>query len=82
MRGGMQQALGEAQHVRANLEKQCEEWNAQNAVGVPVHYRDDTGKMIETATRGEAYVLSGHTAVIFVDKFSGCVKLDRVTVRP
>jgi hypothetical protein len=31
-----------------------------------------------TRTRSAAYVLSGHTAVVFVDGVSGCVALDAV----
>jgi hypothetical protein len=41
-------------------------------------YRRDNGKAFETRTRSSACVLSGHTAVIWLDGISGCVDLERV----
>lgn len=70
------------ERVRAHLQGICDRWNGQNVKGVPVYYRKDDGRDVPTATRSEAYVLSGHTAVIFVDGISGCVALERVRVRP
>jgi hypothetical protein len=70
------------QLTQEQLQAVCDAWNRANARGAPVWYRDDNGQMMATATRDEAFVLSGHTAVIFVDGKSGCVALERVTVRP
>lgn len=56
-------------------------WNQQQDVGVPVTYRNDAGKLTATTTRSQASVLSGHTAVIWLDGISGCVALDRVELR-
>jgi hypothetical protein len=46
--------------------------------GDAVAYRDDFGKAIITRTRSPASVLSGHTAVVWIEGKSGCVMLDRV----
>ena len=56
-------------------------WNQQHAVGAAVTYRNDAGKLIAIRTRSPADVLSGHTAVIWLDGISGCVALDRVELR-
>lgn len=58
---------------------QVEAWNAQVAEGAPVTYRDDRGNLTETRTRSKAQVLSGHTAVVWIEGKSGCVALERVT---
>jgi hypothetical protein len=55
-----------------------ERWNKKYPVGTPVTVRLDDGSVNETKTRSAAYVLSGHTAVIFVDGISGCYLLSRV----
>lgn len=65
--------------IRASrLQDQVDSWNAQNEVGAAVTVTKDNGDEIHTTTRGKAYVLSGHTAVIFLDGISGCYALDRV----
>lgn len=53
-------------------------WNANNAVGCGVSYRNDKGDLTVTTTRTEASILSGHTAVIWLNGVAGCVLLDRV----
>ena len=60
------------------LEKQCREWNAQHPVGSPIRYHSIIGSPnhIMTTVREPAYVMSGHTAVCFVEGISGCVALD------
>ena len=53
-------------------------WNAAHEIGAKVIVRLDSGETRETFTRGEAYVLSGHSAVISLEGISGCYLLDRV----
>lgn len=60
------------------LEAACARWNAAHPVGTKVIVRRDGGQEEETATRSEALVLSGHSAVIWLDGISGCYLLDRV----
>lgn len=70
---------------RPNLEKlqrQCELWNAVNPVGCNVVLTKDSGEPIPTKTRSEAQVLSGHSAVIWLEGESGCWLLERVKRMP
>lgn len=61
-------------------QEQADAWNAAHPeIGVPVLYRKDHGSLTRTATRSPAEVLSGHTAVIWLEGVRGCVALDRVT---
>lgn len=64
------------------LERECREWNAKHAIGTVVKYFPIIGgsDFREHATRSEASVLSGHTAVIWLDGVSGCVALDAVKI--
>lgn len=67
---------------RPNLEKlqaQCDAWNRQHAIGTEVDVRKDLGDVVRTKTRSAAQVLSGHTAVIWLEGISGCYLLERVT---
>lgn len=61
----------------AGLESECRRWNEQNPVGTTVEYHPVMGKPEHRLrkTRGPAYVLSGHTAVVFLEGESGCVAL-------
>jgi hypothetical protein len=61
------------------LEQQCAAFNARHPVGSGVVVRKDDGTGILTETRSKAQVLSGHTAVIWLEGMSGCYLLDRVT---
>ena len=61
------------------LQKQVDEFNARYPVGQMVTVRRDAGNGILTKTRSEAQVLSGHSAVIWLEGISGCYLLDRVT---
>lgn len=63
----------------AALQRQCDEFNAACPVGHPVTVRKDAGQMVGTVTRSPAEVLSGHSAVIWLEGISGCYLLDRVT---
>jgi hypothetical protein len=73
------------QEVRTRkLEARCASWNARYPPGTPVWYSPVIGEPPTQlfATRGPAYVLSGHTAVIFLEGKAGCVALDALTVDP
>lgn len=53
-------------------ELQVEIWNLKNPPGTRVRVRMDSGEIRETTTRGQAYMLAGHTAVAAVDGISSC----------
>jgi hypothetical protein len=61
------------------LQAACDKFNAANQVGVAVAVRLDGGEVRETITTSEAQVLSGHSAVIWLDGIRGCYLLERVT---
>ena len=60
------------------LQAQVDKWNARYSVGQSVEVTKDSGEIVKTATRSEAYVMSGHSAVIFLDGILGFYDLDRV----
>jgi hypothetical protein len=57
---------------------QINRWNARYPVGTRVVVTRDNGSEIVTRTRSGAQLLSGHTAVIFLEGISGCYLLGRV----
>ncbi|HGO6128480.1 TPA: hypothetical protein ACK3RK_007065 [Burkholderia cepacia] len=63
------------------LERAVTDWNRQHGVGAFVKYHRiiGEGEGVATKTRSEAWVLSGHTAVVMVEGVSGCVALDAIT---
>lgn len=63
----------------AKLQAQCEAFNSKYPVGQKVSVRKDAGDGVITITRSKAEVLSGHSAVIWLEGISGCYLLDRVT---
>jgi uncharacterized protein involved in copper resistance len=65
----------------AQLEKQCAEWNASHGVGTTVSYEEirGDGETFRGKSKSEAQVLSGHSAVIWLEGKSGCVSLDHCT---
>lgn len=65
------------------LEAECIVWNHKHPIGTPVTYHPVIGEKAgkETVTTGAAYVLGGHTAVVFVEGVSGCVALDACEVQ-
>ncbi len=63
----------------AALQKKCDQFNARFPVGQCVSVRKDGGEGMITKTITEAQVLSGHSAVIWLDGIRGCYLLDRVT---
>ncbi|MGR0185380.1 hypothetical protein [Azospirillum aestuarii] len=66
-------------HTPAQLAAQVNAWNSQNPVGAKVVVRRDDGTSNITVTTSEAWVLSGHSAVILLKGISGCYLLNRVT---
>lgn len=60
------------------LQQQCDAWNAKHEVGCTVVLTKDNGEQFETRTRSAAEVLSGHSAVIWLEGVTGCYLLDRV----
>lgn len=52
-------------------------WNAKHRPGTAVILRRDNGQEQQTTTRSEAELLSGHTAVVWLDGISSCYSLDR-----
>ena len=60
------------------LQKTVDAWNAKYPVGTKVVVTLDNHERKETVTRSEAEVLSGHSAVIWLEGIRGCYLLDRV----
>jgi hypothetical protein len=63
----------------AQLQAACDKFNAAHQVGAAVTVLLDSGEVRETITTSEAQVLSGHSAVIWLEGISGCYLLERVT---
>lgn len=64
---------------QAARQKAVDSWNAANPIGTPVMIKlDGYDDPMATVTRSEAQILSGHSAVIWLEGISGCYLLDRV----
>jgi hypothetical protein len=61
------------------MQRECDKWNERHPVGQAVTVRRDGGDITTTKTRSEAQMLSGHSAVIWLEGISGCYLLSRVT---
>jgi hypothetical protein len=62
------------------MQAECDAFNAACPVGGKVRVKlDFVDEPFETTTRSEAQILSGHSAVIWMENVSGCYLLDRVT---
>lgn len=62
----------------ATLQREVDEFNALVKIGEPVEYvsvKGDTNWQ-RFNTRTEAQILSGHTAVVWLEGKSGCVCID------
>lgn len=59
--------------------RRVEAWNKRYPSGTPVRVRMYLGAIVETRTRSAAMLLSGHTAVIWLDDIVGAYELERVT---
>ena len=69
------------QKTLRDLETQCDLWNAAHPVGTEVIYHPVIGEdrnTRQTRTTTLASILSGHTAILFVEGVRGCVALDAV----
>ncbi len=64
-----------------HLKARVDDWNAKWPVGTDVRFRKDSGEIVLTKTRTKAEVLSGHSAVIWLEGVSGCYDLARVKPR-
>lgn len=62
------------------MQAECDAFNAACPVGGKVRVKlDFVDEPFETTTRSDAHILSGHSAVIWMENVSGCYLLDRVT---
>ncbi|MGK5031497.1 hypothetical protein [Janthinobacterium sp. MDT1-19] len=68
-----------ARKSAAQLQAECDKFNAAHPVGAAVSVKLDSGEVRETVTNSEAQVMGSHTAVIWLDGISGCYDLERVT---
>lgn len=61
-------------------EKQAADWNARVKVGDEIDYREyPEAEPQRYTTRTEAQVLSGHTAVVWLNGKAGCVCIEACT---
>lgn len=64
----------------AALQAGCDAFNKLHPVGTEVTVKlDFVDEPFRTKTRSTAQILSGHSAVIWLENVSGCYLLDRVT---
>lgn len=62
---------------KSNPQQKADEWNEKVGVGETVEYRDYPGAEPQRfTTRTRAEVLSGHTAVVWLEGKAGCVCVD------
>lgn len=62
------------------LQAECDAFNARCPVGGKVRVKlDGKDELFETVTRSPAQILSGHSAVVWMEDVCGCYLLDRVT---
>ncbi|WP_446903030.1 hypothetical protein [Burkholderia sp. YIM B11467] len=65
---------------RPNPQKAVDDWNARVQVGATIQYSEVRGDAPKTfTTRTAAEVLSGHTAVVWLNGKSGCVAISHCT---
>lgn len=60
------------------LQAQVDAWNAKYKIGTEVDYCEILGgpPTLRSKTRSEAQVLSGHSAVVWLEAKSGCVCIE------
>lgn len=66
----------------AEMQRQCDSWNAMHPVGIDVMVARDNGEQHCGKTRSEAYVSNSGDPVIFVTGISGYYLLSRVERAP
>ena len=59
-------------------ELEVENWNLRHQVGVDVEVTMDNREVRKTKTRSQAFMLSGHSAVIHLEGIAGAYLLARV----
>lgn len=64
------------------LQSECDEFNANIKIGDEVILTRPDGSELNTRVGYEASVLSGHTAIVWLDGIRGCVKLSHVRKAP
>ncbi|MHC4397689.1 MAG: hypothetical protein ACYS1A_18760 [Planctomycetota bacterium] len=60
------------------MQSKVDAFNKRNPVGSPVTVIKDFGERVETKVSAPADILSGHTAVVWLEGIRGCYMLDRV----
>lgn len=72
--------MGSEKKIPKKLQVKVDSFNKRNPVGTAVRYWPGVreGEGIESKTRSEATVLSGHTPVVCVEKCAGCIALTHV----
>ena len=60
------------------MQSKIEEFNSKHPVGSHVTVIKDRGEKLKTTIRYPAEILSGHTAVIWLNDISGAYMLNRV----
>lgn len=59
---------------------ESENWNLKHPVGTAVHLRKDSGEVVKTKTRTQAFVCDSGYAVCFFEGVSGYYLLNRALV--
>ena len=67
--------MGDSQEV---MQSKCDAFNENNPPGTPVTVIKDFGEKFKTKVKHPAQILSGHTAVVWLEDISGAYILDRV----
>lgn len=67
--------------LKASEKKLMEKWK-DTPVGTEVILTRDNGKVVHTKTRSNAEILSGHSAVIWLEGVAGCYSLRNVRLAP
>jgi hypothetical protein len=62
--------------------KAVRDWNSSYQPGQAVEVTADYGRLKETVTISEAWMLGGHTAVVMLAGVVGCYNLKRVRALP
>lgn len=65
-----------------SLQAQVDSWNTAYPIGTTVAYSEIIGEPVTltTKTRSEAQVLSGHSAVVWLEGKAGCVCIEHCKV--
>ncbi len=63
------------------MQAECDAFNAKNPIGSDVFVKlDGVDEPFRTRTRSDAQILSGHSAVIWLESVSGCYLLHCLTL--